>query len=252
MKCRRITSIIFIAMPNFCGALTLTHPATGRVMDGSFKSEFLGSSEIIDTDHPSIQAKATELASEATQGDVVIFFGQNNPSLFEFVRDEIEHSSDFHRNPVTCKASAVLEHGTGFCYAKSHLLAALLRANGIPTGLCYQRLTISDDGSGPPYCLHGLNAVYLEKNNVGDGQASGSWFRIDPRGVKPGITKAEFCPPTELLAFPIQTAGEFDFPGVYVDPLPQIVETLHSCVTWNDVLDNLPDLDAAPLIPTRK
>jgi len=37
-------------------------------------------------------------------------------------------------NPVTCKASDVLIYGTGYCYAKSHLLAALLRANAIPAG----------------------------------------------------------------------------------------------------------------------
>jgi len=57
-------------------------------------------------------------------------------NCFEFVRDEIRHSSDFKLNPVTCKASDALRHKTDYCYAKSHLLAALVRANGIPTGLC--------------------------------------------------------------------------------------------------------------------
>lgn len=79
-------------------------------------------------------------------------------SCFEFVRDEIRHSADFRLNPVTRKASEVLRHKTGYCYAKSHLLAALLRANEIPAGLCYQRLLVGD-GDGP-CCLHGLNAVY--------------------------------------------------------------------------------------------
>ncbi len=58
---------------------------------------------------------------------------------FEFVRDEVRHSWDFKENPVTCHASEVLRHRTGYCYAKTHLLAALLRANRIPAGLCYQR-----------------------------------------------------------------------------------------------------------------
>ena len=35
------------------------------------------------------------------------------------------------------------------------------RANGIPTGLCCQRLSVGDEGA--PYCLHGLNAVYLSE-----------------------------------------------------------------------------------------
>lgn len=34
-------------------------------------------------------------------------------------------------------ASDVLKHRTGYCYSKNHLLAALLRVNKIPTGLCY-------------------------------------------------------------------------------------------------------------------
>ena len=81
--------------------------------------------------------------------------GLNDPvevarACFEFVRDQIKHSWDFQLNPVTCRASDVLKHGTGYCYAKSHLLAALLRANRIPAGLCYQRLTVANDV--PPFC----------------------------------------------------------------------------------------------------
>ncbi len=41
-------------------------------------------------------------------------------SCFEWVRDEIYHSSDFQMNLMTLKASEVLENKTGFCYAKSH------------------------------------------------------------------------------------------------------------------------------------
>ncbi|WP_338430147.1 transglutaminase domain-containing protein [Synechococcus elongatus] len=35
----------------------------------------------------------------------------------------------------------MLEYRTGYCYAKSHLLVALLRACSIPAGFCYQRLS---------------------------------------------------------------------------------------------------------------
>ena len=99
---------------------------------------------------------------------------------------------NYRLNPVTCKASEVLLHGTGYCYAKSHLQAALLRANSIPTGLCYQRLNVETEGSR--YCLHGLNSVYLRQYG---------WYRVDARGNKPGVV-AEFCPPVEKLAFSIQ------------------------------------------------
>nr|WP_269749949.1 transglutaminase family protein [Polyangium fumosum] len=90
-------------------------------------------------------------------------------------------SPPWQAGPLTCTASEVLRHRTGFCYAKSHLLAALLRANGLPAGFCYQRLA---HGSG--YCLHGFNAVELP--GIG-------WYRIDARGNKPGIDAA-FDPPS--------------------------------------------------------
>jgi hypothetical protein len=146
------------------------------------------------------------------------------------VRDDIRHSWDYKQNPVTCKASDVLKYRTGYCYAKSHLLAALLRANKIAAGLCYQRLTITDI---PPFCLHGLNAVYLK---------SFGWYRIDPRGNKQGIS-TEFCPPIEKLAFPITTPGEADLPEIWTDPLPIVIQALKQYKTVQEVADNLPDIE---------
>ena len=98
--------------------------------------QYLRSTPIINWSHPNIQARAQQLAA-----------GQESPTAiarqcFEWVRDHIQHSVDYRMNPVTCVASDVLEARTGFCYAKSHLLVALCRANGIPAGLCYQRLQL--------------------------------------------------------------------------------------------------------------
>ncbi len=152
-------------------------------------------------------------------------------ACFEFVRDEIKHSMDYKLDTVTCKASDVLKYGTGYCYAKSHLLAALLRANDIPAGLCYQRLTIENDT--PPFSLHGLNAVYLD--DIG-------WYKIDARGNKPGVD-AQFTPPVETLAFPIISEGEFDFEGVWEAPLPQVVTCLTEASNHKEVFDTLPDVD---------
>ncbi|MCK7466909.1 MAG: transglutaminase family protein [Desulfosudis oleivorans] len=140
---------------------------------------YLESSDTIDWRHPMVSAKAAEPAAGGGLAEDIA------RRCFEFVRDAIRHSWDYRLNPVTCRASEVLQHGTGYCYAKSHLLAALLRANGIPAGLCYQRLSIGS--GGPPYCLHGLNAVWLDGHG---------WYRIDARGNKPGVT-AGFCPPRE-------------------------------------------------------
>jgi transglutaminase-like putative cysteine protease len=192
---------------------------------GAKMKVYLESSEYIDWKHPVVITKAAELAEGClTDKDVV-------KRCFEFVRDAIKHSWDYRMNPVTCKASEVLIHGTGYCYAKSHLLAALLRANAIPAGLCYQRLTVETDGLS--YCLHGLNAVYLKQHG---------WYRIDARGNKQGVA-AEFCPPTEKLAFPIVDALEGDFQEIWPKPLPPVIKALTENKTIAQVFENLPDID---------
>ena len=53
---------------------------------------------------------------------------------YEFVTDNVSHSADKNEDILTCSASEVLEAGHGICFAKSHLLAALLRCKSIPTG----------------------------------------------------------------------------------------------------------------------
>ena len=100
--------------------------------------QFLQASQVIDWTHSDVMSKAEELSSGVTGPEDIA------RRCFEWVRDEIQHSFDFKRNPVTCCASEVLSAKTGYCYAKSHLLAAFLRASGIPAGFCYQRLSIDD------------------------------------------------------------------------------------------------------------
>jgi len=151
-------------------------------------------------------------------------------ACFEWVRDNICHSFDFQMNPVTCRASDVLQHKTGYCFAKSHLLAALLRANQIPAGFCYQRLSIDDRGA--PYSLHGFNAIYLPE--IG-------WYRVDARGNKEGVN-AQFTPPLEQLAYKTQLPEEADFQAIFAEPMQIVIDALQSQTTWNDMLHNLPDI----------
>lgn len=194
---------------------------TVATMD-SILQRYLAAGPYVDADAPEVLDTARRLARGASSElDVV-------RACFEFVRDEIRHSVDFKLNPVTCKASDVLRHKTGYCYAKSHLLAALLRANGIPAGLCYQRLSVG--AGGAPYCLHGLNAVYLRDFG---------WYRVDARGNKPGVD-ARFAPPVERLAFAPGAARML--PEVWAEPLPVVVEALECYDTWDQVLANLPDV----------
>src|SRR5687767_11962315 len=186
--------------------------------------EFLAHSEVIDWRHPAVMAKALALRGDLTD-DVAIA-----RRCFEWVRDEIKHSGDCRLTAVTCAASEVLQEGSGFCYAKSHLLAALLRANGIPAGLCYQRLSVDDEGLR--FCLHGLNAVLLP--GVG-------WYRADPRGNRDGID-AQFVPPVERLAFSIRLAGESDLPDIWPVPLPVVEQALRAHSRADRLSENLPDL----------
>ncbi len=198
-------------------------------MNNRFKP-YLESSQYIDWKTPAVLAKALALSEGLSDKEQIA------KVCFLFVRDEIKHSWDYQLNPVTCNASDVLKEGTGYCYAKSHLLAALLRANQIPAGLCYQRLTISDDK--PPFCLHGLNAIYLDAYG---------WSRADARGNKSGVN-AEFCPPKEQLAFPIITQGEMDLPEIWSRPLSIVVDVLERSKTYIEVADNLPDIEVVNVL----
>lgn len=187
--------------------------------------KYLSSSKIINWDHPSILKLAKELTESCYSEEEIV------DSCYNFVRDKIKHSNDYQINPITIKASDVLKYETGFCYSKSHLLAALLRANKIPTGMCYQRLTVENDK--PPFCIHGLNAVFMKKFG---------WYRIDARGNKPGVSAA-FCPPHEQLAFPIAVEGECDLQGIWPEPLDMVVKVLKKFDTYIEVQNNLPDIE---------
>lgn len=196
----------------------------GDVVELSKRADFLASTEIVDWHHPEVNRRAIALADGEKSAHTIA------RRCFEWVRDEIQHSMDFGRTELTCRASDVLTQRTGFCYAKSHLLAALLRANKIPAAFCYQRLSV--DGVGPPFCLHGLNAVWLPEFG---------WYRIDSRGNKLGVA-AEFTPPVERLAFSTQLDGESDLPGVLAEPLAMVVDALLKYDRADVLSANLPDI----------
>ena len=191
---------------------------------GADMEPFLRSTDAIDWMHPDVSACALRLRGDSTDPLAIA------RRCFEWVRDEIRHTADHRLKPVTCAASELLREGSGYCYAKSHLLAALLRANGIPAGLCYQRLSL--DGHGAPFCLHGLSAAHLP--GIG-------WYRLDPRGNKPGID-AQFAPPAEQLAFRPNVPGEADLRDIRPDPLDVVVTTLRAHTDADLLARALPDL----------
>ena len=181
---------------------------------------YLAASTVVDYRHPQVWQQAQALAQGAP--DTL----QVARRCFEFVRDGIAHSFDIDSGPVSCSASEVLRQGHGICYAQSHLLAALLRANGIPAGFCYQRL---DDEQGG-FCLHGFNSVYLPEYG---------WYRIDARG-NTGDIDAQFSPPHERLAFTTQGRGEIDYGLNLVEPLPCVIRALQGAPSIEALRNALP------------
>jgi transglutaminase-like putative cysteine protease len=117
-------------------------------------NEYLVSDAIVDWQSPAVRQKALELTGSLS--DEIA----KARCLYEWVRDAIPHTKDAGLDIVTCAASEVLHHGTGICFAKSHLLAALLRAVNIPAGFCYQVLRMDPPVDNEPV-LHGFNAIYL-------------------------------------------------------------------------------------------
>jgi transglutaminase-like putative cysteine protease len=150
-------------------------------------------------------------------------------AAFEFVRDEIRHSWDVRSHRVTRAASTALAHGEGLCYAKSHLLAALLRQVGVPSGLAYQRLTLGDTPESG-YSVHGLNTAFLQ----------GRWIRLDARGNKPGVD-AQFSMEAERLAFPVRPEmDERDYDDNFCDVHPTIAGALESEDDLHVLVERLP------------
>ena len=187
--------------------------------------KYLEATEIIDYHNKEVNALALHLAENCDTDEQIA------KNCFEYVRDEIRHSGDYKNNITTTRASEVLKHKTGWCYAKAFLLAGLLRANGIPTGFAYQRLSCSEY-KPDIYCLHGLNWVYLKEHG---------WYRVDTRGNKEGVD-AQFMPPIEKLAFEVGE-NEFDLSENLSEPLPVVVETLKKYGTYAEMVENFPDVD---------
>ncbi len=188
------------------------------------RKSYLEETDIIDYSNIAIKKLAKELSKDCNSDEEIA------KKCFLYVRDEIHHTGDYKDNITTLKASEVLKYKTGWCFAKSHLLAALLRANNIPTALCYQRLSCNEykDNS---FCLHGLNAVYLKDYG---------WYKIDARGNKEGVN-AQFSPGIEKLAFKLQE-NEYTLKVYYSRPLDVVVKALSSNKSYKEMINNIPDI----------
>lgn len=186
---------------------------------------YLEDTELIDWQTPAVIERARALTETAGRTEEAL------RTVFEWVRDEISHSVDAGSEIVTCRASQVLREGTGLCFAKSHLLVALLRSRGIPAGFCYQRLRRDAPAQG--HVLHGFAAVYLH--------AEERFAALDPRGDREGIaTHCDLRRPS-LAHTPDPEAGEETYGVVYARPHPGVVDVLTRAPDLKRALAGLPD-----------
>lgn len=189
-------------------------------------NEYLKRSEIVDFENKFIMQLGDNLSAGILNETELV------KKVYEYVRDEVSHSCDINGKIVTSKASEVLMHKQGICYAKAHLLVAVLRYLKIPAGFCYQKLILNDAETPNRLILHAVSAAYFKDLK--------KWIRMDTRGNKPGVN-AQFSIDKEKLAFPIRkNLGEIDGFIIYASPNKRTVEALETSTTLCALIENLP------------
>ena len=184
-------------------------------------NDYLIETQSIDYNDENIQKKVGHL-KELSSDDIDYI-----ERCFMFVRDEIPHSWDIGAEIVSKKASEVLINKTGICWAKSCLLAALLRANEIPSGISYQLLTRADNDTSDGYIIHAFNTVYIEQLD--------KWIRLDARGNKENVN-AQFSLDEEHLAYETRSElGEIDYHNNQNDLDERLVNVLSKCNVVSEI-----------------
>lgn len=183
-------------------------------------NDYLEFTDIIDGDHPSVE----ETAEQLTYGlkDSI----SKARVLYQFVKDQIFHSFKISATSVTKKASEVLEKGHGICYAQAHLLAALMRASGIPAGFCYQILY---DQELEQFVVHGFNAVYLKELD--------KWIRLDASREDSWSFSTE--QETPLLSIN-KALNEHDDFVIYQSPSRRVIKALDTAESVEELRHLLP------------
>lgn len=130
--------------------------------------EYLKSTYIIDSEHHKIVNTATDLARWAND-DVEIAV-----KSYLFVRDNFWYNP-YHLDlrPDGMRASTVLQRSSGYCVEKSILLAALLRANRIPSRLGFANVRnhigtqqIEEKLGSDVLVFHGYTEIFLNQKWV--------------------------------------------------------------------------------------
>ncbi len=133
--------------------------------------QYLASTYYLDSDHPAIKAFA---AKNAGQGEEI----ERAVRLYYAVRDGIKYNPYLvHIDPSHYVAHFTLERGEGFCVQKAILLAAVVRAAGIPVRVGFANVRnhlttkkLRERLKGDLFVFHGYDEIFLE----------GKWVKATP------------------------------------------------------------------------
>lgn len=136
------------------------------------EAKFLEPTEHIDSDHPQVIAFAKETVAGLTNPV------EQTQRLFTVIRDKYPYDP-FHLDlrKEALKASRVLPRETSYCVEKAILLAACLRALGIPSGLFFGNVR-NHIGTGKLEQL--LGSDVLAFHGSAEVCLNGKWLKITP------------------------------------------------------------------------
>jgi transglutaminase-like putative cysteine protease len=131
----------------------------------------LAATSVIDSDTDIIRSLAETLAAGAADAPSTV------QAIFDYVRDDIRYDM----GPVLDKrndwrASSTVERGYGFCQQKAVVLAALLRARGIPAGVGMETVL---DHKIPPHLAEHIGGQELSPHGYTIVFVDGMWQRVD-------------------------------------------------------------------------
>lgn len=159
---------------------------------------YFAATEVVDWQQQGVFALAQQFAIGITNTEQMVDACQR------WVEQNIA-TSCFDDSLVSCSASEVLSLGEGCSFSKSHLLAALLRANGLASSFCYQRLSTLSGGLQ----LIGYCAVWLTDYG---------WYPLILGDI-----------PQEPLEY---AKGEFHYRIYSHAPLPEVIRALQYADCW--------------------
>jgi transglutaminase-like putative cysteine protease len=166
-------------------------------------ADYLRPTELIDSDHPAVVAKARELTRGCTTDT------ERLERIYVYVRDLPYDILASFRDLAEGKrrASDVLEAGHAFCMGEASSFVALCRASGIPARIGFQQLHCPDK----PFMSEEVRRLWGDRtlpwHSLGEARLGTRWLKLDATIDAP-TAAAKGRPYTQAFD------GEHDIPTV--------------------------------------